>query len=526
MQSFFGQNGTKIFFFLLLLGLGVKSYAQLEVKTSHPLANFEAGEMMYFELTADSDGWVNYNIRFDSKTPKISSGKILVESGVPVKIPFIAHEPGSVLCRATKDGFSVVGGAVFSRYDVKAYEEEPDDFDEFWDGVKAELASVPIDPQLTFLDSTNYSETYRLNLGNINNRRVYGYISIPKNIAPPYPAILTLPPFGVIPNVTIPQPIISEWGGAISVSINIHHAEPDMEDPNSYLPNDISDRDGIYYKQAIAGAIRAIDYIFSRDDFNGVDMGVAGLSQGGGLAVITAGVDQRVTSLTHTVSALCGHAGHRFDRPSGLPHYIRDSRGTYGTIEHEDSTLIASKYYDGIYFAKRFNGPSLSFVSYADTISPIETIFAATNLLRENEVMKHSIPLGHNNPVDFWDVRFRFWRKVHPAMLNNPFPWTPSTTGYHADAGNDITISSGEMANLSASVLLNTNLLSNLDAKWMVVEGPGKVSFSDPSNYNTTASFSADGEYIFRFVATDTADLNADQSFYTISDIIKVTVGN
>jgi len=166
--------------------------------------------------------------------------------------------------------------------------------------------------------------TYKV-MGNINNRRVYGYISIPKGIPPPYPAILTLPPFGFVENICVPETVIAEWGGALSISINIHEAEPDAVDPNSYEPTDISNPDLYYYKHSIAGAMRAIDYIFSRSDFNGTDMGVVGISQGGGLALMTAGVDQRVKSLVQTVSALCGHAGHRWDRPAGLPLFIRDS---------------------------------------------------------------------------------------------------------------------------------------------------------------------------------------------------------
>ena len=228
------------------------------------------------------------------------SGSIIVNPNQPAKIPFVLEEPGSVLCRVTKDSFSVVGGAIFSANDLQGYVGEPNDFDTFWNSVKAELATVPIDPVLTFYDSTDMSITYRINLANIQNRRVYGYISIPKGIDPPYPAVMTLPPFGDIANIVPPVPIIAEWGGAISISINIHDAEPDAMDPNAYKPNDISDKETYYYKQAIAGAMRSIDYIFTRDDFNGTDMGVVGISQGGGLALMTAGVDPRVTSLVQT----------------------------------------------------------------------------------------------------------------------------------------------------------------------------------------------------------------------------------
>ena len=514
---------------LLLIFIGIPSplFAQLQVNASRADATYEAGEMMYFEVTSDTWGEVSYIIRFDPKTPPLKTGKIIVSAGVPAKIPFVLEEPGSVLCRVTQNNNSIVGGAIFSKYDLQGYVEEPADFDSFWDGVKTELATVPIDPVLTFLDSTNLSKTYRINLGNINNRRVYGYISIPKDISPPYPAILTLPPFGFIGNIAVPETNIAEWGGALSISISIHEAEPDEIDPNSYEPTDISNPDLYYYKHSIAGAMRAIDYIFTRSDFNGTDMGVVGISQGGGLALMTAGVDQRVKCLVQTVSALCGHAGHRWNRPAGLPLFVRDSRGSWGNISHEDSTLNASRYYDGIFFAKRFTGSSYNFISYADTISPLETIYTAINQFREKEITLHSLRLGHESPSDFYVLRSEFWRRVFPAMQNNPFPWTPSTTGYDVTSNTDFSIPSDGTANFSANVTYNGNPLTNLSAKWMLVEGPGKVTFiSSPTAYSTSATFSEDGEYVFRFVATDSPDIDTDFDFVTISDFVKVMVGN
>ncbi len=527
MLLFLNKKFRQISLLLIFLGMSSSIFAQLQVNASRPDATYEAGEMMYFEVTSDTWGEVNYIIRFDPKTPPLQTGKIIVNPGVPAKIPFVLEEPGSVLCRATLGSNSIVGGAIFSKYDLQGYVEEPADFDNFWDGVKTELATVPIDPVLTFLDSTSRSETYRVNLGNINNRRVYGYISIPKGISPPYPAMLTLPPFGFVGDICVPETNIAEWGGALSISISIHEAEPDEVDPNSYEPTDISNHDLYYYKHSIAGAMRAIDYIFTRSDFNGTDIGVVGISQGGGLALMTAGVDQRVKCLVQTVSALCGHSGHRWERPAGLPLFIRDSRGSWGNISHEDSTLNASKYYDGIFFAKRFKGPSYNFISYADTISPLETIYTAINQFREKEITFHSLRLGHESPGEFYELRSEFWRKVFPAMQNNPFPWTPTTTGYDVISNADFSIPSGGTATLSANVTYNTNALNNLPAKWMIVDGPGKVTFTtSPTSYSTSAIFSEDGEYIFRFTATDSPDINTDFNFVTVSDFVKVTVGN
>ena len=512
---------TVIFLFFLF-----SSQAQIRVSADRPTATYQAGETMNFEVIAEAWGPIDYFIRFDTKTPILARGRIFANPGTPTRIPFTLEEPGGVICVISNGTASASAGAIFSPYDLQPYVEEPADFDEFWNGVKAELAAVPMDPILTPYTSTNLSETFRINLGNINNRRVYGYISVPKGIDGPFPAILTMPAFGDIANIVNPDPVISEWGGALSLTISIHNAEPDENDPNAYFPNNIAHRDSIYFKNAIAGAIRSIDYLYSRPDFNGEDLGVVGLSQGGGLALMTAGVDDRVKTLVQTVSALCGHAGHRFNKAAGLPFYIQFSRAIDGFIDHEDATIEATSYYDGIYFARRFKGPSMTFISYADTISPATTVFTAYNQLQGNNILMHSKDLGHDNPEEFWTMRFEFWRRHFPAMLNAPFQWSLTTTGYGVTVGPDVEIPSGGTANLSATLEYNGEPLNNLKARWIKVDGPGRVSFSDVGSYNTTATFTEDGEYLIRFIARDESTLDSEGEFYTIGDFVKVTVGN
>jgi len=68
--------------------------------------------------------------------------------------------------------------------------------------------------------------------------------------------------------------------------------------------------------------------------------------------------------------------------------------------------------------------------------------------------------------------------------------------------------------------------LNNLQARWVLVDGPGRVSFSNVDSYNTSATFTEDGEYLIRFIATDESTLDSEGEFYTIGDFVKVTVGN
>jgi len=146
--------------------------------------------------------------------------------------------------------------------------EEPDDLDAFWEQAKQELALIPIDPVIELAEEHEYATSYLINLATIEGRRVYGFLSIPDGEGP-FPAILNLPPFGDAPGLVEPAWVIAERGGALSMSISIHNAPLDMTDPMAYLPDIITHRDSLYYKKAVLAAIRSIDYLTSRPDFNG-----------------------------------------------------------------------------------------------------------------------------------------------------------------------------------------------------------------------------------------------------------------
>ena len=51
----------------------------------------------------------------------------------------------------------------------------------------------------------------------------------------------------------------------------------------------------------------------------------------------------------------------------------------------------------------------------------------------------------------------------------------------------------------------------DLETTWMVVSGPGEVTFADASSAETTASFSRSGQYVLSLVAHDGELLHVDQ---------------
>ena len=272
------------------------SYSQLTIQTDKSKAFYEVGETAQFTIASTTSGSASYKIKYDNFAPVISSGTLNLVAGVPQIISYSSFNANIVLCEVTQNTERVISAVAFSPYEIEPLESKPSDLDDFWEMKKQELANVPMNPVVTFHSSNDYSNTYSVILDNIDGRKVYGYLSIP-NSNGPFPAVVTLPPFGTIPNITTPEYTLAERAGVLSFSVSIHNVPPNETDPNAYQPDMYEDENSNYYKYGLLGAVRAIDYLFSRNDFDQENLGVTGVSQGGGLSIVLAGID--AVSYTH-----------------------------------------------------------------------------------------------------------------------------------------------------------------------------------------------------------------------------------
>lgn len=498
---------------------------QIVVKADNSTAMYSVGEEMKFIITSNVNGQAEYKIGYDRFTDPIDSGQITLNSSQPAEIPFVLNEPGVVYCWISINNQHSFGGASFDPFLIKTTQDDPADLLTFWENEKAALANIPVDPQVTFLSSGNYADNYRVNLGFIDNRRVYGYLSVP-NVGGPFPVALELPPFGAAPNVADLDEIVAERIGVLAMSISIHNAEPDEVDPNAYFPQEINNKDSIYFRYGILAGIRAIDYLTSRADYDGENVVVMGVSQGGGLSMLVAGLDDRVKLLAVSNAALCEHTAYAEGRASGFPYFLQESENEVGTSNHFNQTLDASKYYDAARIVKLYNGPSLSIIGYRDTICPAASTYAAFNALSGPKVLLHSTILEHTHPDEYFNGRFDYFRRYFPSTSNPPWPWPDTTTGYVIDAGIDLSnILINQSIPLNGSFEFNGDTNTNLPIKWSLQSGPQVVTFSDPNSLSTDVVFYEEGNYVLQLLVEDDYPQD-DNEFYSIVDLISVEVIN
>jgi cephalosporin-C deacetylase-like acetyl esterase len=514
-------NRNLLLCFYVLSSLPVLN-AQLTLTTDRPTANYSVGSTANFIISSTASGTATYKLYYDNKTTPITTGSIPISAGQSSFLPYRHTEAGVVLCSVTQNGVTKMSSVAFSPMDIAPAEAEPTDFDAFWNSQKNLINSVPLAPQVSFYRQGHGFTTYKLSLGNIEGRRVYGYISVPEStssntITGPFPAIISLPSFGDAPGVCSPDEMIPQQGKAICVSLSVHNTDPLIQDPNAYKPNNITDKAGFYYRYALLGVVQTINYLFTRPDFNKRDIGIVGTSQGGGLALCAAGLDNRIKLVAMSNPALCEHSAFKLGKASGFPYYLNQAR----IFNTEALASTAVKYYDAVHFAKRFQGVTYAVVGYQDDVTPAATTFAAIAQLRHKTLVFHAPQMGHAHPEEYWAGRMAFFRKHFPTMALPPLQVTLS---HAADAGTDKTIAVGQALPLAGVAELNGLVDNAMSVRWEKISGTGVVTFSDPFNRNTQANFSAAGTYTLRFSATDNRFPNG--KVFVAIDYITVTVNN
>ena len=280
----------------------------------------------------------------------------------------------------------------FSPEKIEPYTKMPSDFDSFWAKNLEELSKVPLDFKMTPAPkyATPKMDCWLVNLTvSKQGQSIYGYLFIPKDAKPGSCPIVLCPPGAGIK--TIKEPLRHRYygeNGCIRFEMEIHGLNPEMTDEafkeiskafsgreNGYLQNGLDNKDNYYMKRVYLACVRAIDFLTTLPEWDGKNIAVQGGSQGGALAIITAGLDKRVTACVANHPALSDMAGYKAGRAGGYPHFFK--------VEGMDTPdkLNTMAYYDVVNFARRVKCPVYMTWGYNDDTCPPTTSYAVYNVI-------------------------------------------------------------------------------------------------------------------------------------------------
>jgi cephalosporin-C deacetylase len=298
-----------------------------------------------------------------------------------------------------------VGTAGFSPEAIQPTQTNPSDFDAFWDGERARLAALPIDARWTPMPDygTADASCWQVNLQNVGvtegASRLYGVLCMPR-ASGKYPALLSVPGAGVRP--------YRGWAelagrGVITLQIGIHGIpviQPqEVYDGlgrgglNGYPTFGLDSRERYYYRRVYTGTLRANDFLTSLPEWDGRNLGVTGGSQGGALAIVTAGLDRRVTRLAAYYPALSDLTGYLNGRAGGWPHMFRATEGP--NVHRDEAKIATSRYYDVVNFARRVTAEGLYSWGYNDETCPPTSMYAAYNVITASKRLMLAYDTGH-----------------------------------------------------------------------------------------------------------------------------------
>lgn len=338
---------------------------------------------------------VDYEIGGDMM-PAESTGKVTLKNGKATVKLGTMKTPGFRDCRLTAevDGQKTTHHVKvgFSPEKIEPYTKKPADFDSFWAKNKEALAKIPLKYTKTPAPqySTDKVDCYLVKLQTSNQgHSIYGYLFYPKDAEPGSCPVVLCPPGAGIK--TIKEPLRHKYypeNGCIRFEMEIHGLNPEMTDEqfaelskafnskdNGYLQNGLDNPDNYYMKHVYLGCVRAIDLLTSLPEWDGKNVITQGGSQGGALAIVTAGLDPRVTACVANHPALSDMAGYKAGRAGGYPHFFR----TEGMDTPDKLNTMA--YYDVVNFARNLTVPTYITWGFNDNTCPPTTSYAVYNVI-------------------------------------------------------------------------------------------------------------------------------------------------
>lgn len=261
----------------------------------------------------------------------------------------------------------------------------PADFDAFWDDLLAQSAEIPLNAtaELVPLRCTPEVEVYDVHYDSLDGVHIAGWYALPRERSGKLPGIVQLP--GYLQDPPIPRSWAEDGYAAFSAAPRGKIRSNQQFNPGypGLLTHNMVDRNTYTYRGFYIDAARTIDFLLSRDEVDGERIGVSGSSQGGGLAISTAGLRPEIRAAAAGCPYLCGYMDS-IELTHTYPYQeISDYLRLYP--ERREAVRDTLAYFDGINFGPRITCPIMVYIGLQDNVCPPETGYAVFNTIASED---------------------------------------------------------------------------------------------------------------------------------------------
>jgi cephalosporin-C deacetylase-like acetyl esterase len=285
-------------------------------------------------------------------------------------------------------GFYAVGAAV-APTKIPMSAPRPADFDAFWDRKLAAQARLAITPALTPMQTDVPGvEMQVFELAALGSK-AHGYVARPAREGR-FPAVIQLQYAGVyaLNAGAIARRAAEGW---LVLNVDSHDKLPSDASgnvPRNYRELGNTDRETSYFLNMYLRDSRALDYLLTRDDWDGKTIVLMGGSMGGQQSLALAGLrPEKISAVLVCVPAGADSDGDLHGRKAGYPDWRSD----------DPAVMKTALYFDTVNFASRIKAPVLAGIGFIDTISPPAGIWTMLNQIRGPVEALPMIESEHDN---------------------------------------------------------------------------------------------------------------------------------
>jgi cephalosporin-C deacetylase-like acetyl esterase len=336
-----------------------------------------------------------------------------------------AREPLSVIFEAsTKTENSSIGSIVDPQL-FKPGTSRPKDFDQFWNTQKKALRSLPLVVKKVLVTEKDQGYScFDMEINCTGPKPARGYYAKPETAKPKsLPIVLLVHAAGVKGSWCRSEPgnalrYAKMGNGALCFDLNAHgmldgqseeyYANLENEELKNYYLQGIESKNDNYFKGMYLRLQRTLDYLTSEVEWDGKRILVIGESQGGGQALIAAGIDNRVSAVVATVPAMCDWGGTLVGRKGGWPQPF-EAKGDQNKMRE------ALPYFDAAHMLKGSKATILTEIGLIDVTCPSTSVYAAVNQAQGKKIILTVPYREHHAPSNYlkqnWEKDFNSQRE-------------------------------------------------------------------------------------------------------------------
>lgn len=352
-------------------------------------------------------------------------GKVVLDVAEEVKIRPGAHRQVSIEIGKLAPGFYNVSAVLEGETDNKRVDfafgvrpeeidsplDRAEDFDNYWMRAKAELNAV--EPQYKLIRQnrlcTETREVFLVEMRSLGNVLIRGWYMRPLKEGK-YPAMLHVQGYS---STKVPQNLY-QGDDMVSFALNIRGHGNSQDDVNpgfpGYLQSHVDDKELYIYRGAYMDCVRAVDFLYSRNEVDTSRVAVEGGSQGGALSFATAALDnERIDLCVPHVPFLSDFRD--YFKIAGWPggefsQYFKD----HPEIS-EDEVYNTLSYIDIKNLAPWIKAPVIMSIGLMDQTCPPHINFAAYNQLNVQKKYIVYPYAGHGLPGEYSNTMMEYIRE-------------------------------------------------------------------------------------------------------------------